>query len=353
LLRKSNSAHSIYWAIAAVYYAAYLMLRGSWPGTSSSNFLLLAAGLMSVVAPILLLCLTIVRLYHIARFVKPKHPIAALLKDMGNLLANRRRLVHGLPMVAIMLSFMFIFDWLKLNIPIFNPFSWDSALMQADAVLHFGYHPWQWLQPVLGQAPITFLININYNLWFVVMWTMWMVFAFSERTSETRTRFFFTFFALWVIGGGLMAVYFSSAGPCFYGRLGLTPDPYAELMAYLRSTNDIMPIWAIPVQDVLWQSFVNKSLLTGISGMPSMHNATALLFALAGFKINRIVGYLLLGHAILILLGSIHLAWHYAIDGYVAWALTLALWFALAPASRWWESREVQQDFARALRRLA
>jgi hypothetical protein len=181
---------------------------------------------------------------------------------------------------------------------------------------------------------------------------MWMFFAFSERPSETRTRFFLTFFALWVVGGGLMAVYFSSAGPCFYGRLGLIPDPYAGLMTYLRDANNIMPIWALPVQDALWQSYADQSPLTGISGMPSMHNATALLFALAGFKINRAAGYLLLGHAVLIMLGSVHLAWHYAIDGYVAWILTLVFWSAMAPVSRWWEAREAQREFAHSLQKV-
>ena len=37
--------------------------------------------------------------------------------------------------------------------------------------------------------------------------------------------------------------------------------------------------------------------------------------------------FLLSAFALMIFLGSVHLAWHYAADSYIAWALTLALWF--------------------------
>ena len=83
--------------------------------------------------------------------------------------------------------------------------------------------------------------------------------------------------------------------------------------------------------------------------MPSMHNGTALLFALAGFQVNRTVGWLLLAHAGLIFIGSVVLAWHYAVDAYVAWALTLVLWYGLTPVARWWHGRPAHVDFAQAL----
>ena len=103
------------------------------------------------------------------------------------------------------------------------------------------------------------------------------------------------------------------------------------------------------MQDVLWQGHVGKSAIDGISAMPSMHNGSALLFALAGYKISRFAGHLLSAHAILIFIGSIHLGWHYAVDSYLAWALTLVIWFAMAPVSRWWHSTVAQGEFDRAL----
>jgi hypothetical protein len=258
-------------------------------------------------------------------------------------------MANGIPMVIIMVIFMYSFVGVKASIPILNPYSWDIYFSELDRALHFGRLPWQWLQPLLGHTYITFAININYSGWFLVMWMTWVYFAFAEKPSPLRTRFFLSFFLMWILIGGILAIAFSSAGPCYYGRLGLSPDPYAELMTYLRGVNEILPMWAIPVQDLLWQGHIGDSAIDGISAMPSMHNGSALLFALAGYKVSRFAGHLLSAHAILIFIGSIHLGWHYAVDSYLAWALTLVIWFGVAPISRWWHTTAAQGDFDRAL----
>jgi membrane-associated phospholipid phosphatase len=64
----------------------------------------------------------------------------------------------------------------------------------------------------------------------------------------------------------------------------------------------------------------------GISAMPSVHNALAALFALAAFQLNRAAGWIAASYAALIWIGSIHLGWHYALDGVVAFALTYGIW---------------------------
>ena len=118
----------------------------------------------------------------------------------------------------------------------------------------------------------------------------------------------------------------------------------------LALVNDVLPIWALPVQDELWQGYVDNSVIVrGISAMPSMHNGSALLFALAGYQVSRFAGHLLSAHAILIFIGSILLGWHYAVHSYVAWALTLVIWFAVLPTARWWHSTAAQSEFDRAL----
>jgi PAP2 superfamily len=349
LLRKSISAHGLYIAVLALYCAAYLIIKRGTHGFIASDFPLMALGFIAFSGPVMALGLFFMRFYHIARHVKPERPIPALLADLKAFVTDRGRLAHGLPMVAIMMGFMFVFVDLKANIPLLNPYAWDTTFASIDKTLHFGHQPWELLQPVFGYGPITFLTNLNYDAWFAIMWVVWIHFGFAERANETRTRFFLTFFLVWIVAGSVLAIYFSSVGPCFYGRLGLSPDPYAPLMAYLRHVNETLPIFSVPVQDMLWQSYQGSSLIDGISAMPSLHNGTALLFALAGFKVNRTMGWLLLGHAMWIYLGSVHLAWHYAVDTYVAWAIVLALWVAMEPVARWWHGRAAQADFTDAL----
>lgn len=345
LLRQSISAHGIFFAIILAYYAAYLVLFRLHPDLVPTNIFI---GLLTVAGlsiPLMLVSLILLRFYHIVRYVKPERPYAALCKDLGDFLTNPQRMAHGLPMFFIMVLFGYIFMDIKAAIPALNPYVWDSSLANLDRIIHFGYQPWQLLQPIIGYAPVTFLINFNYNLWFFIMWMVWIFFGFSTHTSELRTRFFLSFFAVWIIGGSLMAISVSSAGPCYFSRLGLTPNPYLGLLNYLHSVNEVIPVWSVQLQDAMWEGYLSNAGVREISAMPSMHNGSALLFALAGYQVSKFWGRALAAQAVGVFIGSIHLAWHYAVDSYVAWLLALAVWFAMAPVARWWHATDVQKDF--------
>ena len=62
--------------------------------------------------------------------------------------------------------------------------------------------------------------------------------------------------------------------------------------------------------------------------MPSVHVASAVLFVFFGFGISRWLGWVMVGFASAIFLGSILLGWHYAIDGYAGAALAIVMWYA-------------------------
>ena len=47
---------------------------------------------------------------------------------------------------------------------------------------------------------------------------------------------------------------------------------------------------------------------------------------LLGFRINRVLGCFFTVYLLVIMVGSVHIGWHYAVDGYVAIATTLILW---------------------------
>ena len=175
----------------------------------------------------------------------------------------------------------------------------------------------------------------------------------SEKTVglclHQLCRFFLAFMLITALLVTLFATISSSAGPAYFTRLGLSPDPYAELMTYLHTVKQSYPLWALDTQDMLWAYKQEGSVFGGISAMPSIHNATALLFVLAVWKKSPILRAIMVVHAALIFLASIHLGWHYAVDSYIAWPIAAVLWWFAGRLSNWWENRAHVQDFNRAV----
>lgn len=216
----------------------------------------------------------------------------------------------------------------KALIPEFNPFHWDTRFYQIDHWLHGGTSPWAILQRVASPW-LSCVLNAIYNLWFFLMQAALFWYFFFANHDHRRQQFLLSFIACWVINGCLLAAAFSSVGPAFYGRLmPLQADPFGDLMTYLHTANNSYPIWALATQDYLWQLFKDGENGLGgeISAMPSMHVSVAFLLCCAVWHLGtvaRIVGLLFVG---LILVGSIHLGWHYAVDGYLALLTSALIW---------------------------
>lgn len=352
LFYASFKVHSIFFALVALY-AAGAYWATTFVGENvnfkapTSSF---STPFIAYLLPILLLAIVTMRFGRLVIYVRPKHPISALFKDLKEYLSSSARLANGLPILIAMLIFIEYFTQIKASIPAITPFSWDATLMEWDKWLHFGMHPWQILQPILGYPIVTFAINVIYHLWFIIMWVIWCWLAFAVKNTPLRMQFFLSFLLIWMIGGSLFAMSFSSAGPVYYAAIGLGPDPYAGLLAYLQEANNSFPIWALDVHKALWDGYTGKlETFVGISAMPSLHNATALLFALVGWRTNRIAGIALTIFAGFILLGSVHLAWHYAIDAYLGFILTGIIWLLSGWFLRWYLQTPSSVSYAKML----
>lgn len=221
--------------------------------------------------------------------------------------------------------FLLGFHTFKIAIPMLHPFSWDELLMSLDFTIHLGNHPWSLVQPFLGYPEITRFIDYCYHhIWGGVLFTMILWMAWSPR-QRLRKQFFLSFLLTWIILGTILATFFSSAGPCYFDKISDQVDPYSSLMVYL---NSIPNLTAIDIQKKLWEihSLKVPILYSGISAMPSIHVASAVLCALAGWELNQALGLALGLFSILIQLGSVHLGWHYAVDGYLSALLTFSIW---------------------------
>ncbi len=329
LLRRSLREHALFIALIVIYVLAELYLPAMLgvatpfePAFSYKFFSYMSGLTLAVPACLYVLYVMIV--------VRPPRLTASLASDLRRFLGPER-VASVLPVFLLFPFFGSAFSYFRVYIPSFRPFSWDPVLAEWDRWLHGGMHPWQWLQPILGHPYATTAINGIYHLWFVVMFgvILWQMGALAR--PRRRMQFFLTFVLLWGLLGNVAATLLSSAGPVYYGRITGLPDPFAPLMAYLHSASEVSPVWALNVQDMLWNSYAEEGLaiIGGMTAMPSMHIATCMSFTLIAFATNRRLGWLFAGFTAIMQVGSVHLGWHYAIDGYVAAIGTWLIWLAV------------------------
>lgn len=213
----------------------------------------------------------------------------------------------------------------RVMIPRVLPFTWDAWLKETSRLLHFGYSPWMLLQPLLGHPLLTVGIDMLYMLWIPLPTVFALGFALSAR-RRLRFQYILSFLLIWIVLGTIGATFFSSAGPCFFARVDPGENPYAPLLAYLDTVHQQYFLWSRYQQEVLWRAYVEAVPFGGITAMPSLHVAGATLFALGTWALNRRLGGLFLGYAVVIQVGSVHLAWHYALDGYISILSTWLIW---------------------------
>lgn len=302
----------------------------------------------AIITPVMIVALVILRGLNIMVFERPKRPLTQLAWEFRTSLATSKRIAHALPMLLSMLLLGGTFTVVKASIPSLMPFSWDATFEQWDRTLHGGMAPWELLQPLLGMPIVTTGINVAYNFWFFPLAFIWVWQAFSQRDDRLRSQYFLTLVLGWILLGNVAATLFSSAGPCFFARVTGLYDPYVPLMDYLRAVDSTHAVWAVTTQEILWQNhLVPEAMLgAGISAMPSMHVATATLFALVTWRANRYCGIAMTVFALTIMIGSVHLGWHYAIDGYFGAAAIAALWWINGRIVRWSEARRAARSAA-------
>lgn len=329
--------HSLFIAIVFVYVIAAWITAHIYHATDRLSVNLYSRMLFILIA-VFLAVIFVPYALHVMLRIRPERPLHYAFDDVKARYLGGERLFNGLVPIFCLPPFMSAFSSLKTMIPIINPFSWDPAFARLDLLVHGGNHPWQLLQPVLGYPIVTFLINFFYNLWFFVMFGVLFWQAFSLANPRLRMQYLLTFQISWIVLGGLAAVAFSSGGPCFYGRLVEGPDPYEPLMKYLWSAKQSYPLWALDIQEELWAGYQSTSVapLCGITAMPSMHVSSALVFALVGLRSSRRIGIPLAIMAGLVMIGCVHLGWHYAVDAYAAIIGTWLIWWTVGRLQAAW-----------------
>jgi hypothetical protein len=261
------------------------------------------------------------------------HPLAHAWRRIVDHHLTAARWIGGVMVMALMPLFTVSFSFLQALAPLLHPVDWDPAFADWDRRLHFGRAPWEWLQPLLGHPAITSMLSMAYASWFFVLYGVMFWQAFSRRDRVRRMQFFLTQMLIWIVLGNVLGTLFLSGGPVYFGRLTGLPDPFLPLMDYLHAAARQWPNVTLGVQERLWEVYrVNgrNGVINGaVMAMPSLHVAVAFSLCLVGRTAHRLAGWALGLFTLVILISTVHLGWHYAIDGYAGILGALAIWICI------------------------
>jgi hypothetical protein len=286
-------------AIVAVQFAAALLIEaisGYRYSPPLLFYLLVASGMIA-------LSLAGLAFFSLAQMERANVP------DKQQALWSRLK-DSDLPFVYWAVAAQFcILGWLKAAMPFSVGFWSDHLLADADAWI-FGADPWrlvQWLPPTL--------IDTAYVTWAQSTLFLMAVLPLLPR-SEKRDRAILSFFLV-MAASAILQYALPSAGPIFYERLG-----FGERFADLPSRP-----WAQVTSDYLWANYLDNGsrVGAGISAFPSLHVAGAAWVAAVVSSYSRKMAPIAWAYFTLILMGSVYLGWHYALDGIAGLLIAAAM----------------------------
>ncbi len=289
--------------------------------------------MLQFLIPCFMIFLMFWRFGYMVLYVRPQSPTRWFLTDARHFCLDTGRLTTGIVAFVTIIFFAGSFAFVKGMIPQMNPFSWDPALARFDRWLHGGNDPYVLLAPMLDRPLITTGLNAAYHFWFFLLYFITFAACFDRDNPVRRNTFLIGFVLMWGLGGNVLATALSSGGPVYYQALGYG-DTFVPLMDKLHEFAAISPVWALDVQDMLLDGYLNDGPIAGISAMPSMHLASSALMTCYAFAWRRWAGWLMVPFTLIIMLGSVHLGWHYAIDGYLGVLVGIAAWYVARAIAR-------------------
>lgn len=264
---------------------------------------------------------------------RPENLIAHVTDTLKS---NRVRFLQGFLLIVGYLVVHRAYRALKVAIPRLNEYWADPMFISWDRAI-FGQDPWRITHSLVGPVGTQF-IDMLYVLWLPVMLLSFGFAAFAKE-RRFRLRSTLSFFLVWMILGNLLAIVFASVGPCYYDDF-YDSAYFQPLMELLGQHN----LAALKLQETLLSTVGDEAIGSGISAVPSLHCAITMIVVL---MVRDRCGYdwrfsLALAYHLAIMFGSVHLAWHYAVDGIISSAITPLVWVLAGKIVDWGERRREQ-----------
>ncbi len=257
--------------------------------------------------------------------------------DLGHLAAEGRRtglleptrVARVLPVLATLPFILGTFLSTKVQIGHLQNFEYDGPIIRMTTHLIGGKPAWTYFEGLFDHPWAIVALDDLYYLWFPVLCATFVWRMFSFRDPHLRLQFLLTIAVCWGVVGSFAAIAFPSAGPAFLPHLWDGPTPYDGLLEHLGNLQRAgYDLTSQRVQSMLWNLYASGSTIggSGISAMPSLHVTMAAVLAIYGWRLGRVAGAAYTVFALLIFLGSIMLAFHYALDGMVGAAIAAVVW---------------------------
>lgn len=238
----------------------------------------------------------------------------------------RSRMVPLLLPAFVFPLFLVSYTTSKSAIPFLVGYQWDEFWADADSMI-FGADAWRIAHGWLGSQSMPL-----WEWFYTVGWGTVFFFGSALIAIHAQRReaaiYFTAMLSTWLVGGWLIAYWFSAAGPVFAhlfdARLA---GRFGELRQVLEAhlTQD----GAIRVTQHYLVAAVDEHVAVkggGISAMPSMHLGAASIYVLAAWRTGWIIPACLFW--IVIFVGSGYFGYHYWVDGIVAAVVALVCWRA-------------------------
>lgn len=288
------------------------------------KFMLILLALLIASAPLLLVT-------NLLRGETKDAPLIALTTVIGKGW-QRDRLLSVLTPPFYLALLLASFSTFKQTVLPSAGFDFDASLAAVDRMIFFGVDPWRITHSIVPSHVGTRVFDIAYLIWFLPLCLS--VLLSWKMPLPLRAQFLTAFALTWILLGSVLAYGMPAAGPCYYEHFYSGEEMFSGLTEKLAAQNEMLisdggsGLVALLGQQQLLLAYETRDLqlAAGISAMPSLHIALAVLFACAAFKLGKLAGWLFAAFALVIWFGSVHLGWHYAIDGAIGGAGAVAVW---------------------------
>lgn len=342
LLSEIRADRWLYACIALYVGAAGLLAVAIGERQDFHPFLYLAdgvAGAFGVLVPIAVL----LRAAIVGAIRQPLTPLTAFGRELVRTM--QPRFAAGFLLFCAILVFYGSFTSVKNLLPDLFRIDWDVRLANIDRALFWGNDPATVLSQAIGPRGVLAIDFVYSRLWFIALLGISTWAALSTRYAHLRMQFFMSLLLCWILLGNVLAGIFLSGGPIYYDELTHDPFRFAALHSSLSGTK--AEVYAY----YLWDLSQGKTigLGTGISAFPSMHISISVLLTFYVWAVDRRFGLIGALFTIVMLVGSVRLGWHYAIDGYASIVLTPIVWWAVAWLQRRGETSRLAADRSAAV----